>query len=50
MNSPAHAANVLHSSFKHVGVAVTRSGGRMWVTVIFESVSNPGTTLPMPKC
>jgi uncharacterized protein YkwD len=50
MNSPAHAANVLHSSFKHVGVAVTRSGGRMWVTVIFEAVSNPGTTLPMPKC
>lgn len=50
MNSPAHAANVLYSSFRHIGVAVVRSGGRMWVTVIFESVSNPGTTLPMPKC
>jgi uncharacterized protein YkwD len=50
MNSPAHAANVLHTSFRHVGVAVVRSGGRMWVTMIFEAVSNPGTTLPMPKC
>ncbi len=50
MNSPAHAANVLNSSFKHVGVGVVKKGGRMWVTIIFEAVTNPGTTLPMPKC
>ncbi|MEA2462213.1 MAG: hypothetical protein QOH90_2390, partial [Actinomycetota bacterium] len=23
---------------------------RLWVTVIFESVSNPGTPLNMPRC
>jgi len=50
MNSPAHAANVLNSGFKHVGVGVVKKGDRLWVTIIFEAVTNPGTTLPMPKC
>lgn len=50
MNSPAHRDNVLYSTFKYVGVGVKKSGGRMWVTIIFEAESNPGTPLRMPKC
>ena len=47
MNSPAHRDNVLYSSFRHVGIGVVNRGGRMWVTVIFEAQTNPGTTLDM---
>ena len=50
MNSPAHAANILHGSYKFQGVGVATANGRMWVTVIFADSSNPGTTLPMPSC
>ena len=50
MNSPDHRDNVLYNSFRHVGIGVVKKGGRMWVTVIFEAVSDPGTTLPMPRC
>lgn len=50
MASPAHAANVLHSKFRHVGVGVAKSDGRMWVTIIFEATQDPGTTLKMPSC
>lgn len=45
MNSPAHRANILESTFRHVGVGVIRKDGRMWVTVIFEARSDPGSTL-----
>jgi uncharacterized protein YkwD len=48
MNSPAHRDNVLFSRFRHVGVGVRKEGNRMWVTVLFESQKNPGTTLEMP--
>jgi uncharacterized protein YkwD len=50
MASPAHKDNILHSSFNNVGVGVGRAAGRMWVTVIFEARSNPGTRLSMPSC
>lgn len=50
MNSPAHADNVLYQTFKHVGIGVVKKAGRMWVTVIFEAVVDPGTTLGMPRC
>ncbi len=50
MNSPAHKANILFSSFKHVGVGVVKKDDLMWVTVIFEAAVDPGTTLKMPKC
>ena len=50
MASPAHADNILYDSFKHVGIGVLKDGDRMWVTVIFEAQTNPGTTLSMPKC
>ena len=50
MASPEHRANVLRRAFRHVGVSVVREGGRMWVTIVFESRRDPGTTLPMPSC
>jgi uncharacterized protein YkwD len=50
MQSPLHAANVLNSSYRFVGTGVVTEGNRMWVTVIFEARSDPGTTLKMPKC
>ncbi len=45
MNSPAHRDNILHSTFRHVGVGVIKKDGRMWVTVIFEAKSDPGSPL-----
>ncbi len=50
MNSPAHKENILYPTFKHVGVGVTQTPSRMWVTVIFEAAQDPGTPLPMPRC
>ena len=45
MNSSAHKANIVESSFRHVGVGVIKKDGRMWVTVIFEARSDPGSPL-----
>ena len=45
MNSPAHRSNVLYSSFRHVGVGTLHRNGRLWVTVIFEARTDPGSTL-----
>ena len=50
MNSPAHKDNILYSAFRHVGIGVAKKNGRMWVTVIFEAIADPGTTLRMPSC
>jgi hypothetical protein len=50
MHSPEHRANVLDRSYKYLGIGVTTKNGRMWVTVQFESSSNPGTTLNPPTC
>ena len=50
MASPAHRHNILYSTFRHVGVGVIKGGGRMWVTVLFSSGADPGTTLRMPRC
>jgi uncharacterized protein YkwD len=50
MASPAHKDNILYSSFRHVGIGVVERNGRMWVTVIFEAQTDPGTTLNMPNC
>ena len=48
MRSDKHRSNVMWRSFRHVGVGVRRAAGRMWVTVVFESRRDPGTTLPSP--
>jgi len=50
MNSPAHRDNIVHGSFRHVGIGTKSAFGRLWVTVIFQERDNPGTTLRMPKC
>ncbi|MGH2730543.1 MAG: CAP domain-containing protein [Actinomycetota bacterium] len=50
MASPAHKANILYSTFRHVGVGVKQMDGRMWVTVIFQANEDPGTRLWMRKC
>jgi uncharacterized protein YkwD len=50
MASQGHKDNILYPTYRHVGIGVAKRNGRMWVTVIFEAVVNPGTTLPMPSC
>ncbi len=50
MASPAHADNVLYDSFRHMGVGTIKADGKLWVTVIFEAQTNPGTILDMPNC
>lgn len=50
MASPAHADNVLYDPFRHMGVGTVKHDGQLWVTVIFEAETNPGTRLRMPSC
>jgi uncharacterized protein YkwD len=51
MASHGHRDNILYSGFTHVGVGVViDKNNRMWVTVIFEGRTDPGTTMPMPRC
>lgn len=50
MKSPTHRDNILFSTYNHVGVGTKRAGGDLWVTVVFEAQTNPGTTLKMPSC
>lgn len=48
MRSSAHRANILDRKFDYFGVGVRRGKGSLWVTVVFASGRNPGTTLKMP--
>ncbi len=50
MNSQGHKDNILYRTYRSVGVGVAQKNGQMWVTVIFEAVANPGTSLSMPRC
>ena len=50
MNSEVHKDNILTDSFRHVGVGMVKKGEYLWVSVVFESKKNPGTTLNMPSC
>lgn len=50
MGSTVHKDNILKPGFRHVGVGTKRADGYLWVTVVFESKRDPGTTLAMPKC
>lgn len=47
MNSPGHRANIVKSSYRHVGVGVHTKGDYIWVTVVFEARRDPGTRLRM---
>lgn len=50
MDSAPHRANIVLNQFRHVGVGVVKANQRMWVTVIFEAQTDPGTRLSMPSC
>ena len=50
MKSPAHRTNILGRKYRYFGVGAKSAHGRLWVTVVFESKRNPGTTLNMPNC
>jgi uncharacterized protein YkwD len=50
MSSPAHKANLLRASYRHLGIGVIRKRGYVWAVAVFESRRNPGTTLSMPSC
>ena len=50
MNSSGHRYNIMKSEFRHVGIGTKRFGGRLWITVLFESRLDPGTRLKMPRC
>ena len=45
MGSSAHRSNILYTGFRHVGIGTAKSGGRLWVTVIFEARTDPGSPL-----
>ena len=45
MNSTAHRDNILYTGFRYVGIGAIKAGGRLWVTVIFESRADPGSPL-----
>lgn len=51
MSSSSHRANILQQGADYHGVGVVfDSSGALWVTEIFSSGGNPGTTLSMPDC
>ena len=50
MKSSAHKANILRGALRHVGVGVVRRSGTIYVSVVFESRRDPGTTLSPPRC
>jgi uncharacterized protein YkwD len=45
MNSSAHRSNAMNKTFNRIGVGALRTNGRLWVTIIFEARSNPGSPL-----
>ena len=49
MASPGHRDNIL-GRYRWVGIGTRKVDGRLWVTVVFESRRDPGTTMWMPRC
>ncbi len=45
MSSSAHRANAMNKTFNRIGVGALRRNDRLWVTIIFEARSNPGSPL-----
>lgn len=50
MASPTHRDNMLNPAYDQVGVGVITQGDHVWVTVLFSSGGEPGTSLRMPSC
>ena len=48
MESSAHRKTVTDERFRHVGVGIARDENQVWVTVLFESRQDPGTTIDLP--
>ena len=49
MASPSHRRTVVDKMFRHVGVAIVRDENQIWMTVLLETKSDPGTRVSMPK-
>ena len=49
MESTGHRRTILDERFRHLGVAIVRDDNQVWMTVLFESQIDPGTTVDMPK-
>ena len=45
MGSEADRRNLLDPTFTYIGVGATKSGERLWVTLLFSAGGNPGTIL-----
>ena len=50
MRSPAHRAVILKGHFRFLGVGVSYDDASIWTTLLFESKTNPGTTMRMAPC
>lgn len=49
MESEGHRRIVVSKEFRYVGVGIARDENQMWVTVLFESQIDPGTTMKLPE-
>ena len=49
MDSPDHRRTVVDQRFRHVGVAIVRDENQIWMTVLLETKSDPGTRVSMPE-
>jgi hypothetical protein len=49
MESEGHRRTVVDKEFRYVGVGIARDENQIWVTVLFESHIDPGTTMKLPE-
>ena len=49
MESEGHRKTVVSKEFRYVGVGIARDEDQIWVTVLFESHIDPGTTMKLPE-
>lgn len=49
MESEGHRKTVVSKEFRYVGVGIARDEDQIWVTVLFESQIDPGTTMKLPE-
>lgn len=50
MESRKHRSNILFEDFYRIGVGAASRDGRLWVTVMFATERDPGTTTDEPEC
>lgn len=49
MGSRGHRRIIIDKRFRYAGVGIVRDNDQVWITVLFESDLNPGTTVRMPE-